>query len=107
MQTWEHSTPRRADLGSVAFRSIPSLIFGLTLFPNVAFFPFIPTNNQPVAAIAIMAFWLVFRRAKISLNRFTSPIVILIVLLTIYAVLTAVLRPAGAPRGASAPGFIT
>jgi hypothetical protein len=107
MQPWEHSTPRRADLGSVAFRSIPSLIFGLTLFPNVAFFPFIPTNNQPVAAIAIMAFWLVFRRAKISLNRFTSPIVILIVLLTIYAVFTAVLRPEGAPRGASAPGFIT
>lgn len=82
----------------------PTLVFVFALFPNVALFPFIQANNQPVAALIIIGSWAFLSTGRVPVNRMVSFFYVLLGLLAVYGFLTLALSSGVADN--REPGFV-
>jgi len=80
------------------------MVFVFALFPNVALFPFIQANNQPVAALIIIGSWAFLSTGRVPVNRMVSFFYVLLGLLGIYGFLTLALSSGMADN--REPGFV-
>ena len=75
------------------------------LFPNINFFPFLNSNNQPVAFIIVIVAWLLGLSYKIRINGYTIFLLAVIALTAFHAVFSLSLMGVFPTRTYPYPGF--